>query len=76
VANPEDFEIIPDEPSEPPLPSRSRLWLWVGGAVVLFIFAFAVGVGWATLADRLGPGAATEAPVVAVTSQPGRTPHR
>jgi hypothetical protein len=74
VANPEDFEIIPDEPSEPPLPGRSRLWLWVGGAVVLFIFAFAVGVGWATLADRLGPGAATEAPVVAVTSQPGRTP--
>lgn len=74
MANPEDFEIIPDEPSEPPSPGRSRLWLWVGGAVVLFIFAFAVGVGWATLADRLGPGAATEAPVVAVTSQPARTP--
>ncbi|GIV71350.1 sugar-binding protein [Caldilinea sp.] len=74
MANPEDFEIIPDAPSEPPPSRRSRLWLWVAGAVVLFIFAFAVGVGWATLTDRLGPGAATEAPVVAVTSQPGRTP--
>lgn len=74
MANPEDFEIIPDQTPDAPPPARSRLWLWVAAAAILFIFAFAVGVGWATLSDRLGPGAATAAPVVAITSQPGQTP--
>ncbi len=74
MANPEDFEIIPDEAPDSPPPGRSRLWLWITGAVILFVFAFAVGVGWSTLTDRLGPGSATAAPVVAVTSLPGETP--
>ena len=74
MANPEDFEIIPDQTPDTPPPARSRLWLWVAAAAILFVFAFAVGVGWATLSDRLGPGAATEAPVVAITAQPGQTP--
>jgi len=74
VANPEDFEIIPDRAPDAPPPDRKRLWLWVVAAALLFVFAFAVGVGWATLTERLGPGTATEAPVVAITSQPGQTP--
>jgi hypothetical protein len=74
VANPEDFEIIADEQPDAPPPGQRRLWLWIAGAVVLFVFAFAVGVGWSTLTERLGPGSATDAPAVAVTSLPGNTP--
>ncbi|HAJ37597.1 MAG TPA: hypothetical protein DCL15_18165 [Chloroflexi bacterium] len=72
MANPDDFEIIPDTSGQGAPPSRPRWWLWLAGAALLFVFAFAVGVGWTTLADRLG-GAATEAPLVAVTSQPVAT---
>ncbi|MFO7632051.1 MAG: sugar-binding protein [Caldilinea sp.] len=74
MANPEDFEIISDDTPDTPPPARSRVWLWVAGAAILFVFAFAVGAGWSTLTDRLGPGASTEAPIVAVTSLPGGTP--
>jgi hypothetical protein len=72
VANPDDFEIIPDASGQGVPPSRPRWWLWLAGAAILFVFAFAVGVGWTTLADRLG-GSATEAPLAAVTSQPVAT---
>jgi len=69
VANPEDFEIIPDMGSPLPPPQQNRWWLWLAGAAILFVFAFAVGVGWTTLSDRVGTGTATEAPIAAVTSQ-------
>jgi len=72
VANPEDFEIIPDAGGQSAPPARSRWWLWAAGATLLFIFAFAVGVGWTTLTDRLG-GSTTEAPIAAITSQPAAT---
>jgi hypothetical protein len=44
VANPEDFEIVPQEESDTS-PEPRRLWLWGGGLLVLFVCAFAVGVG-------------------------------
>ncbi len=72
MANPDDYEIIPDASGQGAPPSRPRWWLWLAGAGLLFVFAFAVGVGWTTLADRLG-GAATEAPIAAVTSRPVAT---
>ena len=72
MANPDDFEIIPEASGQGAPPSRPRWWLWLAGAALLFVFAFAVGVGWTTLADRLG-GDATEAPIAAVTSQPVAT---
>lgn len=74
MANPEDFEIIPDEGPESPEPSGRRIWIWVAAAALLFVFAFAVGAGWATLSERLGSGTSTEMPVAAATSQPNGAP--
>ena len=70
MANPEDFEIVPQEDSNNSLEPR-RLWLWGGGLLVLFVCAFAVGVGWLTWRARIDPGTATAVPVVVVT---GGTP--
>lgn len=69
MANPEDFEIIPDQDPRSSQQASSRRWFWIGGIVLFGIFAFSVGIGWATLSNRLGPGSATEAPIVAATSQ-------
>ena len=66
MANPEDFEIVPQEESDTS-PEPRRLWLWGGGLLVLFVCAFAVGVGWLTWRARIDPGTATAVPVVAVT---------
>jgi len=74
VANPEDFEIIPDQGSRSPQQDGSRKWFWIVGIVLLGIFAFSVGIGWATLSNRLGPGSTTEVPVAAATSQATVTP--
>ncbi|MCB0150928.1 MAG: hypothetical protein KDE01_25165, partial [Caldilineaceae bacterium] len=65
MANPEDFEIIPDQdPRSSQQQTGSRKWFWIAGIVLFGIFAFSVGIGWATLSNRLGPGSATEAPIV------------
>ncbi|MCB0069145.1 MAG: hypothetical protein KDD77_18410 [Caldilineaceae bacterium] len=75
MANPEDFEIIPDQdPRSSQQQTGSRKWFWIAGIVLFGIFAFSVGIGWATLSNRLGPGSATEAPIVAATSQVTATP--
>ncbi|MFZ4850701.1 MAG: hypothetical protein ACOYL7_16380, partial [Caldilinea sp.] len=68
MANPEDFEIVPQEDSNNSLEPR-RLWLWGGGLLVLFVCAFAVGVGWLTWRARIDPGTATAVPVVVVTAE-------
>ncbi|MFM7174809.1 MAG: hypothetical protein ACKO4U_17420, partial [Caldilinea sp.] len=75
MANPEDFEIVPQEESDN-FPEPRRLWLWGGGLLVLFVCAFAVGVGWLTWSARIDPGTATAVPVVVVTAgaPAGETP--
>ncbi len=74
MANPEDFEIIPDQDPRSSQEDGSRKWFWIAGIVLFGIFAFSVGIGWATLSNRLGPGSATEMPVAAATSQVTATP--
>ena len=74
MANPEDFEIIPDQDPRSSQEAGNRKWFWIAGIVLFGIFAFSVGIGWATLSNRLGPGSATEMPVAAATSQVTTTP--
>ena len=74
MANPEDFEMIPEQDPRSPQQSSHRRWFWIAGIVLFGIFAFSVGIGWATLSNRLGPGSATEVPVAAATSQVTATP--
>lgn len=64
MSNQDDFNILPDEPTEPSWSSRP--WLWVLLIVAIAIFAFAVGMAVSTFSSRMGNDAANTLPTPTV----------
>lgn len=60
MSNQDDFNILPDEPTEPSWTSRP--WLWVLLIAAIAIFAFAVGMAVSTFSSRMGDETANTLP--------------
>lgn len=54
MSNQDDFNIFPEEPTEPGWSSRP--WVWVLLIAAIAIFAFAVGMAVSTFSNRVGNG--------------------
>ncbi|MEZ4616262.1 MAG: hypothetical protein R2867_12275 [Caldilineaceae bacterium] len=50
MSNPDDFDILTEDPQEPGRPTRLWLWLLIAASA---IFVFAVGMALATFTNRL-----------------------
>lgn len=60
MSNQDDFNIFPEEPTEPGWSSRP--WVWVLLIAAIAIFAFAVGMAFSTFSNRMNNGEANTLP--------------